>query len=325
MSGLYRVEEASRLDVYLASLPLELSRSRAQKLIEEGLVRVLREGRELELKPSLRLRPGDVVEVAALPPPPLPSAVPEDIPLPVLYEDEEILVLSKPRGMVVHPAPGHPRGTLLNALLGRVGSLPGQEPLRAGIVHRLDRDTTGVMVVAKTERSYRELQEQIRRREARRVYLALVAGHPPAEGVIEAPLGRHPRRRVKMAVVAGGRPARTRYRVRRYFRSHSLVEATLDTGRTHQIRVHFQYLGHPVVADPLYGGKRGELGFPAQALHAWRLSFRHPTSGERLEFMAPLPQDWREALLRLKREVRAEGAPSGAGKKRSLPRSGGSL
>lgn len=308
----YRAEKASRLDVYLASLPLDLSRSRARRLIEEGHVRVRREERELLPKPSLRLRPGDLVEVEVPPPPLLPSAVPEDIPVPVFYEDEEILVLSKPRGLVVHPAPGHPRGTLLNALLGRMGRLPGSEPLRAGIVHRLDKDTTGVMVVAKTDHSYRELQEQIRRREARRVYLALVRGHPPAEGVIEAPVGRHPQKRIKMAVVPGGRPARTRYRVLRYFRSHSLVEATLDTGRTHQIRVHFQHLGHPVAADPLYGGKKGELGFPAQALHALRLSLRHPRSGERLEFVAPLPQDWREALARLKKEARGESAPSGS-------------
>lgn len=292
-----RVEDGAsgRLDSYLASrLSPEVSRSRIQELIEQG--NVLRNG--AHCKPSARIRPGDIIEVR-IPAPVSWDVVPQDIPLDVVYEDEELLVLNKPRGMVVHPAAGHYDGTIVNAILNRCPDLQGiGGEVRPGIVHRLDKDTTGLMVVAKTEHALRCLQQQIKERKARRQYIALCRGFVPSdEGTVEAPIGRHPVNRKKMAVVQGGRLAVTDYRVlTRFGRDYTLLMASLRTGRTHQIRVHLSHLGHPVVGDPVYGKSQGELGLEGQALHAFKLGLYKPSTGKYMEFTAPLPADFRNAL-----------------------------
>ncbi len=306
-------DEGGRADVVIARA-LEISRSRAAALIHDGRVRA--EGVR-KLKVSTPVHAGQRFEC------PLPERSPrgataeaEAIPLLVVYEDEELLVIDKPAGMVVHPAPGHARGTLVNALLAHLNRTPDPrlEALRPGIVHRLDRDTSGLMVVAKTFEAHEHLARQIRERRAQRVYLALTLGRwPSPEGVIEGMIGRSPANRKKMAVVeSGGRPARTRYRVLRSLSPAELVEARLETGRTHQIRVHFAARGHPVLGDPLYGGRivlqRGFSGLAPgraralleaidrQALHAARLAFDHPRGGQRLEFESPLPPDMQRLL-----------------------------
>ncbi len=314
-------EEArgERLDRFLAGLPdLGLTRARVQRLIERQLVLV--EGRPA--RAAQRVRPGERVEVVVPPPQPL-EARPEEIPLDVVYEDADLLVINKPRGLVVHPAPGHPGGTLVNALLARCPGLraagwstPAQgadgtwgEVIRPGIVHRLDKDTTGLLVVAKTPEAHLSLSRQLKERQVRREYLALVRGQPPDEGTVDAPIGRHPVHRQRMAVVAGGRPARTHYRVLERFpppggegrrSGYALLAVRLETGRTHQIRVHLAHAGHPVAGDPVYGGRRGELGLEGQALHAARLAFVHPRTGEPVEFSAPPPPDLAAALATLR-------------------------
>ncbi|HEY2954445.1 MAG TPA: RluA family pseudouridine synthase [Candidatus Eisenbacteria bacterium] len=303
-------QAGERLDRYLAGAQAELSRSRLQALIREGRVRV--NGRAA--RASLRLQGGDQVHVD-LPPPRVSALVPEDIPLAIVYEDESLLVVNKPPGMVVHPGAGVRSGTLVHALLHHdsgIAGVGGAE--RPGIVHRLDRDTSGLMVVARGAQAYRALIEAIKNREVRRRYLGLAWGNPRAEaGVIEAPIGRDPRHRQRMAVVArGGKPARTRWRVTERFGACSALELDLDTGRTHQIRVHLAHAGHPVVGDGVYGGRsRMRLSaspaersvvealldmLPRQALHASELEFAHPVSAVRLRFEAPLPADLAAAL-----------------------------
>jgi len=212
--------------------------------------------------------------------------------------DADLLVVNKPPGLVVHPGPGHPAGTLVNAILARVPDLAGiGGVLRPGIVHRLDKDTSGLLVVAKNEATLRALQAAVKARAVVRRYLALVHGRVvPAEGTIEAPIARHPRQRQQMAVVAGGRAAVTRYRVVEQFAAAALVEATLLTGRTHQIRVHFAHIGHPVVGDHVYGRRRETWGMNRQALHAYRLVFAHPRTGISVEVESPLPEDMAAAL-----------------------------
>jgi 23S rRNA pseudouridine1911/1915/1917 synthase len=294
-------EAGDRLDTWLA-LRLGCSRSRAARLIEEG--RVTLNG----ALPKKRDRPapGDRVEVRV--PPPEPSALaPEAIPLSIAYEDADLLVVDKPPGLVVHPAPGNPSGTLVNALLHAVRDLSGiGGVLRPGIVHRLDRDTSGLMVVAKHDEAHRALAGELKARRIRRVYLAAAWGHlPDGEVRVDAPIGRHPTERKRMAVVEGGRPARTRFtRVERW-RAADLVRAELETGRTHQIRVHLLHLGHPVVGDRTYAPERhrGVSGahrawaaalarrVPRQFLHAAELRFTHPRTGVPVELRSPLPPD----------------------------------
>ncbi|MDK2881991.1 MAG: rRNA synthase [Bacillota bacterium] len=296
-----------RLDVFLAGLTeLGLSRSQVQQLIREGRVKV--DGRPA--KPSLRLAAGTEVEVIV--PPPAPADLrPEAIPLNIVYEDEHLVVLDKPAGLVVHPAPGHPEGTLVNALLAHCGSeLAGiGGVLRPGIVHRLDKDTSGLMVVAKSEAAHQGLSAAIKARQVERVYLALAFGELKADvSMVDAPIGRHPVQRKKMAVVErGGRPARTRLRVLERFPGYTYLEATLETGRTHQIRVHLAFIGHPVVGDPVYGRRQGNLGLKRQFLHAARLKFTHPVSGEVLSFSSPLPEELALVLARLRREKEKDG------------------
>lgn len=294
-----------RLDLYLAEQAFDLSRNRVQKLIETGLVLVNR-------KPcsdkNYRLQSGDQISVT-IPMPEKAAIEPEEIRLDIIYEDEDLLVINKPRGMVVHPAPGHARGTLVNALLNHCRDLSGiGGVMRPGIVHRLDKDTSGLLIVAKNDLAHKSLSAQLKEKKLGREYLALVNGRvKPEIGRIEAPIGRHPRHRKKMAVVSGGRAAVTRYRVLKYYHCYSLLQLKLETGRTHQIRVHLAHLGYPVVGDTAYAkGSPGdlppELSMP-QALHARRISLTHPRSGEKMEFSTPLPDEFKKTLVWLKNKA----------------------
>jgi 23S rRNA pseudouridine1911/1915/1917 synthase len=281
-----------RLDKYLAESAPDLSRSRVQQLIEDGKVEV--DGKAA--KASQKLRGGERITVVV--PPPEPTGVaPEDIPLDIRYEDADLVVINKPQGMATHPAPGTRRGTLVNALLARISDLSGiGGELRPGIVHRLDKDTSGLLVVAKHDRAHRALQAQIQAKSASREYLAVARGRLKVhEGTVDAPIGRHPKDRVRMAVLPDGRPAVTHFCVIEEMRDATLVHLKLQTGRTHQIRVHLAHLGHPIVGDPVYG-TASPIKVPGQLLHAWRLSFDHPATGRRLTFEAAPPADFERAL-----------------------------
>jgi 23S rRNA pseudouridine1911/1915/1917 synthase len=278
-----------RLDRALARLMPEESRSRLARLIDEGHVQV--DGRKAEA--SLKVRSGEAVEVALAPRPADTSFRAEAIELTLVHEDEDLLVVDKPAGLVVHPGSGNWSGTMLNALLHHApasGDLP-----RAGIVHRLDKDTSGLLVVAKTEAAQTALVRQLQARTVKRTYMALVRGKVERDGTVDAPIGRHPVQRTRMAVVAGGKPAVTHYRVKRRYAAHTLLECDLETGRTHQIRVHLASIGHPLEGDPVYAGKARGV-FRRQALHAWKLAFVHPRSGKPVAFESPLPADF-TALL----------------------------
>jgi 23S rRNA pseudouridine1911/1915/1917 synthase len=299
-----------RLDAWLARRLPDLSRSRLQALIEAGEVRL--DGKAVAV--SARLRAGQDVHVRV--PPPAPAA-PEaqDIPLEVVYEDERLLVVDKPAGLVVHPGAGTPDRTLVNALLSRVRDLSGVGGVaRPGIVHRLDKGTSGLLVVAKDDLAHRTLVEQFAAREVEKEYLAIVLGVPARrDGTVEAPIGRDPVHRQRMSVRAPrGRPARTDWKVEEAFAGAALLRVRIHTGRTHQIRVHLASIGHPVAGDPVYGGTRGPAaGGPLAALtrpalHAARLAFRHPGTGARLEFTAPLPADLTTVLAAL-RDARSRG------------------
>ncbi|MEO7001364.1 MAG: RluA family pseudouridine synthase [Ktedonobacterales bacterium] len=288
-----------RLDRALAALRPDLSRTRAQAAIRAGEVRVnekpakvslmLEAGWQLALAPTLG---ADTETAFAEGRPPEPEGA---IPLRVVYEDDHLLVVDKPAGLVVHPAPGHASGTLVNALLAHAPAVEGGDnPARPGIVHRLDKDTSGLMVIAKDAPTHTALTEQMQQRGMVKRYLALVEGHlDQSEGVIEAPIGRDQRHRQRMTILGeaqGGRPSRTRFRVLREGRGRSLLDVQLDTGRTHQIRVHMQAIHHPVVGDLIYGRPQQPLP-PRQFLHAAHLEFAHPVTGEWLAFEAPLPDD----------------------------------
>ncbi len=274
---------------------LPASRSQAQRLIQQGLVTV----NGALAKPSLEINAGDVVEVK-MPPASPTQLVAEDIPLAVVYEDKDLLVIDKPAGLPVHPGPGHPSQTLANAVLAHCPDMEGVGgTLRPGIVHRLDKDTSGLMVVAKNSAAHLNLSSQIKERRILKVYLALVRGHlSPERGVIEANLGRHPRERKLMAVVERGREARTEYRVLRYLKGFTLLEIRPETGRTHQIRVHLAAIGHPIAGDATYGppAAKKSLQVARQFLHAHVLGFCLPSSNEWREFQSELPQDLRQAL-----------------------------
>jgi 23S rRNA pseudouridine1911/1915/1917 synthase len=293
-------EAGQRVDRVAAARIADLSRSRIQHLIEEGLV-TLNGG---PVRASTPVRAGDRLDVTV--PPPEPTAlVPREMPLPVIFEDGDVVVVDKPAGLVVHPAPGHAQDTMVNALLARYPDLAIGGSLRPGIVHRLDRFTSGLMVIARHDAAYQSLAAQMKERSVLKAYLVLVDGHMPGgEGVIEAPIGRHPRERKQMAVVSRGRPARTRYRVLEELGPYTLVEAQLETGRTHQVRVHFAHSGHPVLGDPQYGRRAGALGLSRQFLHAYRLGFRLPSSGEYREFQSALPEDLAEVLGKLRQRFR---------------------
>lgn len=300
-------DEGKRLDVYIAGR-LALSRSAAQRLIDEG--RALVDG--ARAKAARRVRAGDLVTVELPEPRPLDVA-PEDLPLDILYEDSDIIVINKPRGLVVHPAAGNWSGTLVNALLAHCRDLSGiGGKIRPGIVHRLDKDTSGVIVAAKNDATHLALSRALKERAIEKTYLAVVHGVPrAARGVIDAPIGRHPVQRKRMAVVpeGQGRAALTEYEVLEDLDGYALLKIHPVTGRTHQIRVHLAHIGHPIVGDPVYGGRRERTARRApeisgQALHAAAVSFNHPRTGERMTFTAPLPDDMRRLLARLRSEAR---------------------
>ena len=281
-----------RLDLFICQSCEGLSRSFVQKLIDDG--HVLINGKLG--KPSRKVKVGEVILIHLPPPEPSPELVPEEVPLVILYEDRDILVVNKPAGLTVYPAPGHPRHTLMNAVLAHCPEISSIESsVRPGVVHRLDKDTSGAMVVAKNKAAQLNLVSQFRSHHMLKKYLVLLKGCPsPEQGVIEAPIGRHPKDRKRMAVVENGRASRTLYKVTRRFKGYSLVEATLQTGRTHQIRVHFSHKRWPVVGDAVYGVEVEWLG--RQFVHAWKLGFKLPGSGEYAEFEAELPSDLVEAL-----------------------------
>lgn len=280
-----------RLDQFLVARTATLSRARIQDLIKAGHVTL--NGRAT--KASTRLRAGDALALAE--PPPVPSAtLAEDLALEVLFEDDDLIVLNKPAGMVVHPAAGNWQGTVVNALLHHCRALSGiGGEQRPGIVHRLDKETSGCLVAAKNDATHQSLSKQFAGREVTKIYLALAAEKfRQASGVIEGAIGRHPVQRKKMTVLADGRgrASKTSYRVLAELPAGTLVECTLHTGRTHQIRVHLRHLGHPLLGDEVYG-RRG--GFARQMLHAWRLGFTHPRTGARVNFQSPIPADFLEA------------------------------
>ncbi len=289
-----------RLDRWLAEQWSDLSRARLQKLIESGCVFV---NDQICQAKKYTIQPGDHVRVE-IPPLQTIDLTPTAMPLEILYEDTEVIVINKPKSLVVHPAPGHPDGTLVNALLAHCQDLSGiNGEQRPGIVHRLDKDTTGALVIAKTDRAHQSLQAQIQARIAKRVYLGVVFGRPSqASGTIEAPIGRHPVDRRRMAVVdpSHGRSAITHWHVVEGFGNYTLIQFELDTGRTHQIRVHAAYMHHPIVGDPLYtSSKTAPIKLTGQALHAWKLSFDHPITQERIECVAPWPQEFDRLVRRL--------------------------
>ena len=286
-------EEGLRIDLFLAQAPELPSRAFAQKLLKSGKVTV----NTRPVKPSYLVQNGDLVRVDFEAPKPL-AVKAEDIPLDILYEDQDLVVVNKPRGMVVHPAAGNQSGTLVNALLNYCTDLSGiGGVIRPGIVHRLDKDTSGALVVAKHDQSHLALAQQLKQRTMTRIYLALVHGHLPAiEGTINAPIGRHPVHRKKMAVIPQGRPAVTYYRLLEELGPYTLLQAKLTTGRTHQIRVHLQYIGHPVAGDEVYSRTKEPFTIKGQALHAAILRLIHPRTGKLMEFNAPLPPDFQAVI-----------------------------
>ena len=282
----------ARLDATIAA-ETELSRTQAQRMIREGAI--LLNGKIA--KPKTPVLPGDCVDIE-YPDPVQTNVLPEDIPLDILYEDNDLLVVNKPQGMVVHPAPGHESGTLVNALLYHIRDLSGiGGELRPGIVHRIDRMTSGLLVVAKNDAAHRALSLQFADHSAHRSYAALVDGNMKEdEGTIDAPIARHPADRKRMAIRPGGRNAVTHWRVASRYAQYTLLQIELETGRTHQIRVHLAGIQHPVAGDDVYGHEKRQLGLNGQALHGYRLTFRHPRNGEQMLFYAPLPDYFQQAL-----------------------------
>jgi 23S rRNA pseudouridine1911/1915/1917 synthase len=313
-------DAGERVDVFLSKAVPVMSRSKAAASLRTGAILV--DG--VAWKPSHRLRGGELLE-GELPVPPPPAVEPEDIPIPILYEDEHLAVVAKPAGLVVHPAGRLRSGTLVNALLYHLSALSDVGgSCRPGLVHRLDKDTSGLLVVAKHDIAHHRLSLQVQSREMERRYIAFVWGRPPSsEGRVDKPLARSRRDRRRFAADPAGKPAVTHYRLVEDFGLASRLEVILETGRTHQIRVHMSYVGHPVVGDPTYGGRQRALGrlsasqktrgramlqvIPRQALHAYRLAFRHPATGARLSFTSPMPKDMAE-LEHLLRGTGGDGA-----------------
>ena len=298
-------DAGARLDAFLAG-KMEKTRSSVQKLIEEENVRL----NGAPAAKNARLREGDRVE-ATEPPPEVLDVKPQNIPLDIVYEDQDLLVVNKPKGMVVHPAAGNPDGTLVNALLFHCGdSLSGiNGVIRPGIVHRIDKDTSGLLIVAKNDRAHQSLAEQIAVHSFTRIYNAVVYGIvKEEEGTVSAPIGRHPTDRKRMAVLSsGGREAVTHYRALERFPGFTLVECRLETGRTHQIRVHMAHIGHPVAGDPVYGPKKCITELQGQCLHARVIGFIHPATGEYLEFDSGLPPYFERFLEKLRRSGKERG------------------
>ena len=294
-------ESGERIDALLAHMLPQLSRSAAQRLLEEG--RVLLQG--APVRKNYRCAAGDCFLLS------LPEAeeiplLPQDIPLDVVYEDGDVIVVNKPRGLVVHPAPGHPDGTLVNALLYHCGdSLSGiGGEKRPGIVHRIDKDTSGLLIAAKNDFAHQALSGQLADRSLSRVYEAVVRGNLREDaGTVEKPIGRHPTDRKRMAVVPGGRPAVTHWEVLARYRGYTHIRCRLETGRTHQIRVHLASLGHPLLGDAVYGAPAPDKGLSGQCLHARELKFIHPRSGEAVRLETQLPDYFLEVLSRLGQQI----------------------
>lgn len=304
-NGLQRLtvspEEAGvRIDKYLAEQLPDITRSYLQKLLKDGSVQM--NGKPV--KASTKTAAGAVIELT-IPEPEEPEILPEDIPLDILYEDSDVILINKPKDMVVHPAAGHYTGTLVNALMYHCkGDLSGiNGVLRPGIVHRIDKDTTGVLIVCKNDKAHNALAEQLKEHSITRKYRAIVCGNlKEDEGTVDAPLGRHPQDRKKMAIVrTGGKRAVTHYRVLERFGNYTYIECQLETGRTHQIRVHMASLGHPLLGDEVYGRVKSPFKLEGQTLHAMVLGFIHPTTGEHMEFEAPLPEYFEKLLEKLRR------------------------
>ncbi len=297
----YRISEdqaGTRLDVLVSALDEGLTRSRVQKLIIEGGVVV----NGNPSKSNYKVKQGDTVSVK-IPEPEELEVTAQKIPLDVVFEDADLLVINKPQGMVVHPAAGNRSGTLVNALLEHCDDLSGiNGVIRPGIVHRIDKDTSGLLVVAKNDTAHLSLAGQIKEHSVARKYIALVHGNiSEPRGVVDAPIGRDTKDRKKMAVITrNSKPAVTRYAVLERFGGYTLIECALETGRTHQIRVHMAYLGHPVVGDPVYGPRKKPFRLNGQALHAFLLGFRHPRTGEWMQFEADLPPYFKELLEQLR-------------------------
>lgn len=290
-------ENGARLDGYLAQSLEGISRSYLQKLIGQQLILV----NQKAVKANYKVKTGDVLLVQLPEAAPI-DVLPEPMELNIVYEDGDLLVVNKPAGLVVHPAHGHYSGTLVNGLLAHCSDLSGiNGKLRPGIVHRIDKDTSGLLMIAKNDLAHQHLAAQLKEHSIRRAYYALVQGvlSEPA-GLVDAPIGRHETDRKKMAVtLKNSKEARTHYYVKARFARHTFIECRLETGRTHQIRVHMAYLGHPLVGDPLYGTRKNNLDFPGQALHAYALGFIHPRTGQPLYFEAPLPEHFQRALNNL--------------------------
>ena len=291
-------DAGARIDAWLAAQVEELTRSAAQRLLEEG--RVTRDGKPLGK--SDKLSGGETIEIS-LPDPEPVDVVPQNIPLDIVYEDEDVIVVNKPKGLVVHPAPGHPDGTLVNALLYHCGdSLSGiGGELRPGIVHRIDRDTSGLILAAKNDLAHQRLAAQLQDHTLSRVYRCIVSGILREDsGTVEAPSSRHSVDRKKMAVTAGGRHAVTHWTVLERFQGFTYVECRLETGRTHQIRVHMAHLGHPILGDTVYGAKKPVPGLQGQCLHAVGLRFLHPRTGEPVELACGLTEEFEAQLKKLR-------------------------
>ena len=287
--------DADRLDRFLASQGPEITRSQIHRLIEDGQVAI----NGLHAKPSQKVRSGDIIVLTILPPKPL-ALVPQDIPVPLIYQDDHLIVLDKPSGLSVHPGPGHPDGTLVNALLAHCPDIKGVGGvIRPGIVHRLDKDTSGLMVVAKTDTAHLSLSKQLKNREVVKGYIAVSKGSiNPVEGLIDLPIGRDPKNRKKMAVIEGGRDSKTRYRVVEHLNGYEILQVYLETGRTHQIRVHLAYMGHALLGDQVYG--KGNLLRGRQFLHANHLKFIHPVTEMDMEFRSNLPDEMLAVIDELK-------------------------
>lgn len=297
MSDYVITDQTGRIDKVLTTLEPEITRSQLKNLINDGHVTVNGQ----VVKPKYKVQSGDKISLVK-PEPQLLELMPENIPLDIVYEDDDVIVVNKPQGMVVHPAPGHPDHTLVNALLYHSPLSTINGTFRPGIVHRIDKDTSGLLMVAKNDLAHQRLAEQLRNKTNKREYLALVYGQIKEDaGTINAPLGRNPQDRKKQAVVKGGRHAVTHFKVMKRYDNFTLVKCILETGRTHQIRVHMKYIGHPLVGDPLYGPRK-VIGKDGQFLHAALLGFKHPRTGKELVFEAPLPENFQKMLDKLDKQ-----------------------
>ncbi|AWI03756.1 RluA family pseudouridine synthase [Clostridium drakei] len=291
----------ARLDLFLSERMEDKSRSYIQGLIEKSQVKV----NGILKKSNYKLKIKDKVLIT-IPDPVGLDIEPEDIPLDIVYEDSDVIVVNKPQGMVVHPASGVYTGTLVNALLNHCSDLSGINGVtRPGIVHRIDKDTSGILVVAKNDKSHNKLAEQLKDHSMTRAYTALVEGIlKEDDGIIDKPLGRHPVERIKISVIKDGKKAVTHYKVLERFKNNTLVECVLETGRTHQIRVHMAYIGHPLVGDPVYGYKKQRFNLNGQMLHAKKLGFIHPSTNEYIEFMSDIPDYFKKVLNVLRNELK---------------------